>query len=90
MIQLKKLKEFIYPVSDVEVYRGNTKLTATGVYAKASTDASVFAETKCKEIYLFETDSFADSKDDSILWKNLGKISNIKSINYVRLLVEDE
>ena len=90
VLQLKKLKEFRYPVSDLEVYRGNTKLTFMGVYGKENLDVSPLAETKCKEVYLFETDSFADSKADSILWKYLGKISNIKSINYVQLLVEDE
>ncbi|MBR3518875.1 MAG: SMI1/KNR4 family protein [Paludibacteraceae bacterium] len=86
VLQLKKLKEFRYPVSDLEVYRGNTKLTYMGVYGKENLDVSPLAETKCKEVYLFETDSFADSKADSILWKNLGKISNIKSIKYVQLL----
>ena len=86
VLQLKKLKEFRYPVSDLEVYRGNTKLTIMGVYGKVNLDVSPLAETKCKEVCLFQEDSFVKTEEAHLLRKKLKQTGNIKSLTYVRLL----
>ena len=86
VLQLKKLKEFRYPVSDLEVYRGNTKLTIMGVYGKVNLDVSPLAETKCKEVCLFQEDLFVKTEEAHLLRKKLKQTGNIKSLTYVRLL----
>lgn len=91
VLQLKKLKEFNYPVRDLELYRNNTKLSSLGIWGRESIDVSVLAETKCTQVYLFGTESFRKTKPTyQDLKRELLHTGKIKTLQSIKLLTDND
>ncbi|MCQ2232734.1 MAG: SMI1/KNR4 family protein [Paludibacteraceae bacterium] len=89
VLQLKKLKEFHYPVKELEMYRQNTNLKTMGILGHDGIDVNMFAETNCKEVNVICDDTFKNSNSYKILWNDLMKQGKISSVLYTKLLTKN-
>lgn len=72
VLNLKKLKTFSCPVSNIDVYRNNTKLKVVGILGQENLDLSLLEVVKgIKSIVAYCTDEFKTGNGFKLLAKNV-------------------